>query len=274
LLLTQLSDGHHPVEQVMSQVANRVVYVATGQRYIREAASSLGSLWRHQSGTPVTMYVDRASRPHLKSWGIPLPPDEESLEILDHPNPTYSWADKPLALCQGGREQESILSLDTDTRICGTITEIFQLLDSFDLAAAHAPIRLDSRQPGSLARRAPVTFPELNTGVMAFRRTKIVAELFERWRSMHLEFLGSMDRRILGDQATFRVALFESKIRFAVLPPEYNCRIAFPTYVHGPVRIIHGRGPDLEHVERQLNQISAPRVFVPGVGVLKTSGTA
>jgi hypothetical protein len=258
---------------MMSQFVYRVVYVATGERYIREAASSLSSLWRHHSGTAVTMYVDRASRPHLKAWGLPLPPDDEALEIVDHPNPTYSWADKPLALCQGGRHQERILFLDTDTRICGTITEIFQLLDSFDLAAAHAPIRLDSRQPDSLARRAPVSFPELNTGVIAFRRTTGVAQLFDRWRSMHLEFLGSVGRRILGDQATFRVALFESEVRFTVLPPEYNCRVSFPTYVQGPVKIIHGRGPELEQVERQLNRVSGPRVFVPGMGVVKTSRT-
>jgi hypothetical protein len=257
---------------MMSQFAHRVVYVATGERHIREAASSLSSLWRHHSGSAVTMYVDGASRPHLRSWGLPLSPDDEALEILDHPNPTYSWADKPLALCQVGRQQERILFLDTDTRICGSVTEIFQLLDSFDLAAAHAPIRLDSRQPDSLSRRAPVAFPELNTGVIAFRSTTVVAELFERWRSMHLGFLGSMSRRILGDQATFRVALFESKIRFTVLPPEYNCRVSFPSYVHGPVKIIHGRGPELEQVERQLMSLG-PASLRAGDGVVKPSRT-
>jgi hypothetical protein len=78
----------------------------------------------------------------------------------------------------------------------------------------------------------------------------------------------SIDRGTVGDQATFRVALYQSEVRFTVLPPEYNCRFVFPAYVQGPVRILHGRGPDLEGVERQINEVSGPRVFVPGIGVL------
>jgi hypothetical protein len=246
--------------------ARRVVYVATGERHIREAAESLRSLWRHESATPVTMYVDGSSRDGLKAWGIPAPPGD-LLEILDHPDPTYSWADKPVALSLGG-DQERVLFLDTDTRVCGPIAEMFDVLDSFGLAAAHAPIRLDPRQPGSLARRVPAAFPELNTGVVAFRRTPAVARLLDRWRRMHLEILSSVGHGSLGDQATFRVALYDSDVRFAVLPPEYNCRFPFPTYVQGPVRILHGRGADLERIEREVNETSGPRVFVPGVGVL------
>jgi hypothetical protein len=253
--------------------SRRVVYVATGERHIREAAISLRSLWRREPGTPVTMYVDGSSRKHLSGWGIPSPPGGDLLEIVDHPDPTYSWADKPVALSEGGEEDERVLFLDTDTRICGGIADLFELLDSFGLAAAHAPIRLDPRQPGSLAGRVPASFPELNTGVIAFRRTPAVAELFERWRQLHLEILRSLDRGTVGDQSTFRVALYESEVRFTVLQPEDNCRFVFATYVQGPVRILHGRGADLERLEMELNAISGPRVFVPGVGVLKAHDT-
>jgi hypothetical protein len=249
-------------------LANGVVYVATGERHIREAVASLESLWRHDGGTPATIYVDRASRKHLRAWGLPDPPSDDLLEILDHPNPTLSWADKPIALAQSGPVDERVLFLDTDTRVCGSLGAVFDLLDSFELAAAHAPIRLDRRQPRSLAARVPIAFPELNTGVIGFRRTGAVAGLLERWRRMHLDIMRSIDRGTVGDQATFRVALYQSEVRFTVLPPEYNCRFVFPAYVQGPVRILHGRGPDLEGVERQINEVSGPRVFVPGIGVL------
>jgi hypothetical protein len=252
--------------------SRRVVYVATGERHIREAAASLRSLWRHEPGTRVTMYVDGLSREHLSGWGMPASPDKDLLEVLDHPDPSYSWADKPAALAEGGGEDERILFLDTDTRICGSIADLFELLDAFGLAAAHAPIRLDARQPESLAGRVPASFPELNTGVIAFRRTAAVADLLERWRVLHRETLRSMDRGSLGDQSTFRVALYESEVRFTVLPPEDNCRFVFPTYVHGPVRILHGRGADLERIERELNATSGPRVYVPGMGVLRAPG--
>jgi hypothetical protein len=245
-----------------------VLYVATGERHIREAAGSMESLWRHERGIPVTMYVDAPGRDHLSEWGVPSP-GEDVLEILDHPDPTYSWADKPRVMSQPGKELEHVLFLDTDTRVCGPIREIFEILGTFDVAAAHAPVRLDRRQPASLADRVPAAFPELNTGVIAFRKTAAVDRFLERWRSLHLESVQAAEGGPLGDQATFRVALYESDLRLAVLPPEYNCRFTFPSYVHGPVRILHGRGPDLERIERELNGTAEPRVFVPGMGVLR-----
>ncbi|MGH2678118.1 MAG: hypothetical protein ACRDHB_07140, partial [Actinomycetota bacterium] len=209
------------------------------------------------------------SRAHLGTWGIPSSPPGDLLQIVEHPDPTYSWTDKPVALSAGGSEDERVLFLDTDTRICGGIADLFELLGPFELAAAHAPIRLDPRQPDSLAGRVPAAFPELNTGVIAFRRTAAVTALLERWRALHLDTMHYLDRGSVGDQATFRVALYDSEVRFTVLKPEDNCRFVFPTYVHGPVRILHGRGPDLERIERELNATSGPRVFIPGVGVLE-----
>jgi hypothetical protein len=245
----------------------RVLYVATGERHLREAAASLASLRRHEPSLPVTMFVDQAQRPTLSNWGLADSIGDVPLEILDLPDPTYSWADKPLALSRVEEIDEEVLFLDSDTRICGAIGEMFDLLQAFDLAAAHAPVRLDPRQPPSLSDRVPVTFPELNTGVIVFRRTASVARLLERWRRLHLDVLRSVERGTVGDQATFRVALYESDIRFAVLPPEYNCRFTFPTYVHGAVRILHGRAPNLERIEQEMNAVSGARVFVPGMGV-------
>jgi len=256
------------------QPDRRVVYVATGERHIEEVGHSLRSLWRHEAGMPVSIHVDRDHRGSLGRLGVPTPPHHGQLEILDHPDPTYSWSDKPIALAQGGPDGEHVLFLDTDTRVCGGLGEAFELLGAFDLAAAHAPIRLDRRQPGDVAGRVPAAFPELNTGVIAFRRSEAVEDLFDRWRRLHLEILGSRDPGALGDQAAFRIALFRSGLRFSVLTPEYNCRFTFPTYLHGPVRILHGRGPDLERIEKELNESAGPRVYVPGIGVLQAPGHA
>ena len=214
------------------------------------------------------MYVNAPSRPHLDEYGIPEPPDAHLLEIVDHPAPTTSWADKPVALSERVIDDQRTLFLDTDTRICGDIGELFEVLDAFELAAAHAPIRLGPHQPAALSTRAPTSFPELNTGVIAYRGTNAMRQLFERWRSLHAETLRSAGPS-LGDQATFRVALYESDVRFTVLPPEYNCRFTFPTYLHGPVRILHGRGDDLDGIEQELNGTTGPRAYVPGRGVVQ-----
>jgi hypothetical protein len=250
----------------------RVVYVATGERHLREAGEAIRSLWRHEPFIPVTIYIDPLSRAHSEGWVLPDPPRGELLDVVDHPEPTGSWADKPRALTEP-LSGERILLLDTDTRVCGPIRDVFALLDAFELAAAHAPVRLGPGQPAALMARVPGAFPELNTGVIAFRMSRPVTELFDRWWSLHEGILRIDKPERVGDQATFRVALYESSVRFAVLPPEFNCRFTIPTYVHGPVRILHGRAPDLEQVEREINAFTGSRVFVPELGVLRGSGS-
>lgn len=250
----------------MSKDLRRVVYVATGEGHIREAAVSIRSLWRHEPSIPVTLYTDGDPGELRKSF--PLPSSDDLLEILPHPNPTRSWADKPSVLSNETTGGERILVLDTDTRVAGPLGELFELLDRFDLAAAHAPARLGPGQPQSLAARAPEAFPEFNTGVIALRKSQAAVELLARWGALHREMLRSSDGETLGDQATFRVAVYESSIRFTVLPPEYNCRFVFPTYLYGPARILHGRHPDIERIERELNSRVGARVFVLGIGVV------
>ena len=243
----------------------RVVYVATGEQHAQEAGASITSLWQHNEDMPVTMYVDPDTRVSLSGLGLPL---AGPLELIDLSEATYSWGDKPLALAQVRYEQ--ILYLDTDTRICGDIGNLFDLLTHFDLAAAHAPIRTDPRQPESIAQNVPASFPELNTGVVALRLTPDVAEFLAYWRRLHTEITQETASGV-SDQVAFRIALFESKIRFTVLTPEYNCRFIFPTYVHDGVRILHGRWPNLERIEARINGVPGPRVFVPGFGVIKAA---
>jgi hypothetical protein len=75
--------------------------------------------------------------------------------------------------------------LDTDTYCLHAFPEVFDLLDRFDLAAAHEAGGIATRWVD--ARRSsgrptmPECFPELNTGVIAFRRGANVLKLLERW---------------------------------------------------------------------------------------------
>ena len=67
----------------------------------------------------------------------------------------------------------------------------------------------------------PYSFSEINTGVLAFKKTESVDQLFENWNKYYYKYL----RQSNGwDQPSFRIALWESKVALCHLPPEYNVR--------------------------------------------------
>lgn len=67
---------------------------------------------------------------------------------------------------------DRFIFLDSDTRVLRKLSELFTCLDAFDCALVHEPTRLELQLVG-----AP-PFSELNTGVMAFKNSKTVIELF------------------------------------------------------------------------------------------------
>ena len=77
-------------------------------------------------------------------------------------HPTYSFVDKINGLLSF-RSQHGIF-LDTDTFVCGDLTNIFDLLQQFDIAVAHASWRFSPRvKDGTVVepsfRNAPIPIP-------------------------------------------------------------------------------------------------------------------
>jgi hypothetical protein len=218
-----------------------VVYVASGETFIKEAVSSAESLRRHMPGIPVTLFThEQVSHPAVDEVVV-----EEKLG-----DPTQAKKGKITYLGQSPYEQT--LFLDTDTYVCDDVSEVFSLLDAFDLAAAHDPARLyyaGVSHPSQL----PKSFPELNTGVLAYRSgAPSVSALFNAWKKRYGAMGGETPER---DQLSFREVLYESDVRMTVLPPEYNCRFNFPMYLDGPAKILHGRHDSLSYdeIDRILN---------------------
>ncbi|KAL6043435.1 hypothetical protein QOT17_023888 [Balamuthia mandrillaris] len=104
--------------------------------------------------------------------------------------------------------------LDADTMACMNVDDLFAILEYVDLAAAYATGR--HHGGGGPARSI---FPELNTGVVAYRDTEGTRELLRGWDKKISTGASSLD------QPSFRVSLLEDRnIRFHVLPPEFMCR--------------------------------------------------
>lgn len=95
--------------------------------------------------------------------------------------------------------------------------EVFDLLKHFDIAAAHAHVRI-SPLAGKLGEDplVPKCFPEFNTGVIAFKKSSMTT--FEKWLDIYTS------EPVKPDQPAFRKAIYTSDLRVATLTPEYNNR--------------------------------------------------
>jgi hypothetical protein len=234
-----------------------VFYAASGQEYIEEAVQSAKSVKRHTSLPTALCTGEEVSHPAfdqvIESSSGTSDPYEQKVERLR---------------CS---PFEKTLFLDTDTYVCRDISDLFGLLDPFELAAAHAPYR-HYHPKKDYPSDHPLSFPELNTGVLLLDTgSERIDRFLKDWLRLHRDMNDreGETRKKLPDQFSFREVVYESDLRFTVLTPEYNCRFIFPVYVQGPVRILHGRHSDLSTVERVANRRTGPRVLNPDI--FKTS---
>ena len=208
-----------------------ILYVATGVRYLEEAAQNARAGRSHVGGRPIAVMTDdvEAAR-ELGCFDLCLP----------HPDPRRSYRDKIPPLIDPPFERT--LFLDTDARIIAAVDELFAMVEYQDLLAAHAPVRCPS---GWGDRTVPGNFSELNSGVLVLRRGARQKALVSRWLELYDEVGQDWD------QATLRSACWShlpNGLRIGILPPEANLRTTKP-WVAGKglsVTILHGRVPSEE----------------------------
>ena len=232
-----------------------IVYIATGlTRFLAEAAVSAESVKRHMPDVPIQLFTDAEK----------VPSDFDRIERVPH-EPARRY-DK--ASCLLHTPFERTVFLDTDTYLTHPIGEVFDLLDRFDIAAAHAPARRShSFAPDGkwIIDGVPDAMAEINTGVVAFRRGPATTAFLERWRDLYTEDIARMAGKSPPDQPSFCKAVYESEVRCCVLPPEYNCRFMFPGSFSGPVKVLHGRPKDgtFEDIAARLNETDGRRFYIP-----------
>jgi len=227
---------------------NGVVYVATGKKFVDEALISVRSVKKWMPELPVTLFTDLQEL-------VSAPPDGVDTVILLE-NVTKSCLDKMYPLVE--TPYEKTIFLDTDTYLCERVDELFEVLDRFDIAAAHPPFRVQYDIIG-----IPECFPEPNTGVIVFRKNEAAFDVLKRWPEEYKAQQAS-EKKPHHDQHSFRAALYHSTARFLVLPHEYNFRSIGPNFAGkgSKVKIIHGRHASFEKVALRLNNNTDYRVFL------------
>lgn len=240
------------------RMSKGILYIATGQNAFAEAQSSANRLKQKDIEYPVICITDQTST------------DGENFDqILPIENPLHNNGDKSYNIHRSPFEKTLYLDTDVDVVDPESITEIFEMLDNFDIVGrVDTGRRFELYQPPE--RRIPSidvpdSFPMINGGVLGFVNNERVTELFERWRSSFDEYKNKMDNP--QSQPALREALYKSSVQFGPIPPEYNMRIPYPHFLVGDVKILHGRASNLEELGESINadteSIWHGRVYLP-----------
>lgn len=227
---------------------NGFAYVFNSSGYFAEAERSYKSLRHHMPDAEVAF----VTHPDLID---PRRTDVVWVEL----NETY---DTPIVKTEAFRVPfDKCIFLDTDTRVVRDCSDIFRLLERYDLALAHEPTR-----GWDYSTSAPKPFCELNTGVLAFRKNQVTQEFFEKWRFTYQRMRNELS--LINDQPSFRETLWNSpKIRHSTLPSEYHLITGKPNSIAWDAHILHGRD-NLVSIEAQLSERIGPRCYLPDLGVL------
>ena len=223
-----------------------VLYIAVGSDFVEEAIHSAHSIQEHMGDIEVAIATDST---------------DYDLEIFDH----TVQLDDPKQLNTHDRTWlydttigpelspfDRTLYLDTDTYLCADVSELFELLDEYDLAVARKP------------EQTPVEglsepWGEFNTGVIAYRDSKATREFLRNWKET---FHRRVDEQYQpADQPSFALALKNSRLRWFTLPRRYNVRLPRKGTLARDAKIIHGRGYDPREAARRLNAAEGLRVF-------------
>lgn len=224
------------------------LYIANGRRYVDEAITSARSLRRVDGAAQITLVTDTR-----------VASDVFDVVVL-RPFEVDSWR-AGLAYKVGhlfdGSSYDRVFFVDTDTYFCRDCSELFALLDYYDLCIADAP---NDTSEIALENGPLKGYYPYNTGVIVFRRNEVNRELFVKW----LEVYQAKISRYQHDQGPLMEALLGSRSRVYVLRSVYNAKLSFHvSFMAGEVKIIHGRSDDFERVRSILNATPVNRSWDP-----------
>lgn len=193
-----------------------VLFVATGDKYVRSATRCARSIKKHSPDLPIHLFTDELNAARLEGSN-----DHPFSAIAVIPNPNR----RSKVEYMSKTPFERTLFLDSDTDVVTDIREMFDLLDRFDIALAHAPKRNEHKNQVFWKVRLPSSFPQFNSGVVLYQKNDKVLQLLAKWQEDYINAGFKID------QITLREALWQSDVLLATLPPEYNVRYGKYKYV-------------------------------------------
>lgn len=226
---------------------NGIVYCATGKdRFLKEAYESIASLRKYDKNTAISLFVDNSLVDKVKKELF------FSIHLIEHPE--FGFGDKIYSMVNS--PYKKTLYLDCDTILADEVLEIFKMLEVYDLAAINVPYKNSN-------------YPDFNAGITAFKMNNRTKRFFKLWDERY-------DRIKHGtDQGTFKRLINQNIVIFNTLPPNYNLRMPFASFIIGKVKIFHSHQLNvLDEAKRRkiISHInfdaSKERIWFPNRGIV------
>lgn len=195
-----------------------VIYCATGDIYIERATISAQSLKKHSPGLKCCIFTDGIADSIF--WDKVIPINKSDTEFNQY------MLDKLIVL--NSTPYQNTLYLDSDTYIMDDISEMFQILDRFDMALCHGhdrqkryliqngKIPIKGKYIKAINEGIPYSFAPLQGGLILYRSNERVHNFMQSLFELYKK------KGFYDDQVSLRELLWKSDLRFYILPPEYN----------------------------------------------------
>ena len=219
-----------------------VLYVAGGADYVDLAIQSARSLRAQDPDIAIDLVTDL--------------PENLPRDLFDRVTACPDMHPREKLRAMSATRFQRTLYVDCDTLFVAPLGDLFAVLDRFECALTH-----DVRRDWALIQEGrdhhtPYAFPQHNSGVFLYRRSEPMWAFLAEWADRFFA-----DDAIERDQIILKDLLWESDLRFYVLPPEFNLRRvtvldawepldARPTILHSHRFQDHMRAKDGQAAER------------------------
>jgi hypothetical protein len=213
------------------------LYVATGDKYLKEAYISVQSLLKVDPAADITLVTD-ASQQETDAF-------KNVVYLNEDQDKPYLYKIRAIGLSP----YEQTIYLDSDTYFCDKCTELFELLDHFDWLIGQC--NSDYFSVFDQSGREIKGLYAYNTGVIVFKKNDKTTQLLNEWYQAYSRHFD----KYIHDQAPFMEALLTVNLKTYIFQTIYNARTPYPFHIIAkPVKIIHGRHNDFAAIAKKLNR--------------------
>ena len=207
-----------------------VLYIAFGDKYIKEARLSIESLKKHSPNINVAVVTN--------------------VEWVDGGNvnailcePIYSLASKPAYIVKSPFCRT--LYLDTDTYICRDLTPIFGLLNYYDCCGQFMGNPINEANGLEFQ-------PRIHSGAFLFKRSPKVTDMLAHWQFLYSEHVDKTKDTV--DEVPLTRAIAESPVKIGALGMFFHVGLHAPWVFFSPPVVVHGRVRNIQCVVREITK--------------------